>query len=328
MFASVALAVLLALIGFKIFSVLTCIWCRCNVCLSGKTAIITGGNSGIGYQIATSLASRGCRIIIADKMDGTEAKNKMIAETHNPNIEYKYMDLASFKSVREFAADIIAKEERLDILINNAGIAATNMVLTEDDLQRTMQVNYFGPFLLTCLLTELLKKSAPSRIIFVASLASIIANLTTDNLNPNSDYIRKGKINNEIYANSKLGDILISMGFAKRLKGTGVTSNVFCPGGVNSQIYNSAKDDQGFRISVYALALLSWFYGKSPQAGAQTAIHLACSNELENVTGKFFKECFPIPVLHPKVYNQKYCDEIWTETERLVKLKESEKISV
>lgn len=86
-------------------------------------------------------------------MDGTEAKNKMIAETHNPNIEYKYMDLASFKSVREFAADIIAKEERLDILINNAGIAATNMVLTEDDLQRTMQVNYFGPFLLTCLLT-------------------------------------------------------------------------------------------------------------------------------------------------------------------------------
>lgn len=107
---------------------------------------------GIGYQIALSLASRGCKVIIADKDDGSRSKHKIMEETNNKNVFVKKMDLASLNSVRKFAEYIKETQPKIDILINNAGIGSTALKFTEDGLQRTMQINYLGHFLLTYLL--------------------------------------------------------------------------------------------------------------------------------------------------------------------------------
>lgn len=107
---------------------------------------------GIGYQIVLGLASRGCRVIIADCNIDESIKETIYKETHNPNIVLKYINLASFKSIREFADDIRKTEEKLDILINNAGIGKGLSAVTEDGINMTMQVNYYGAFLLTHLL--------------------------------------------------------------------------------------------------------------------------------------------------------------------------------
>lgn len=115
--------------------------------------LIQGMFLGIGFETALNLATRGCRVIIADVEDGEETKQKIIRLTHNPNITYKHLDLASFSSIRKFAKEIYETESRLDILINNAGINALTTKVTEDGLNLGMQVNYYGPFLLTHLLT-------------------------------------------------------------------------------------------------------------------------------------------------------------------------------
>lgn len=108
--------------------------------------------SGIGYQIVLGLASRGCRVIIADRNVNESIKETICKETHNPNIILKYVNLASFRSVREFAEDIKKTEDKLDILINNAGVGQGRSVRTEDGISQTMQVNYYSAFLLTHLL--------------------------------------------------------------------------------------------------------------------------------------------------------------------------------
>lgn len=107
---------------------------------------------GLGFQTALVLASRGARVILADKLDGSKAKRKIIEKTHNTNIVTKYLDLASLSSVRKFAQEINASEERLDILINNAGVGTVGNKYTDDGLHPTMQINHLGPFLLTHLL--------------------------------------------------------------------------------------------------------------------------------------------------------------------------------
>ncbi|ENN77983.1 hypothetical protein YQE_05659, partial [Dendroctonus ponderosae] len=130
---------------------------KSNVCLVGKTAIVTGANTGIGYETAEDLAKRGARVILAcrDPARGEDAAKKIIQATDNKNVEFKLLDLSSFKSIRQFASDIIATEERLDILVNNAGLGSTADKTTEDGLLLIMQVNYFGPFLLTNLLLRI-----------------------------------------------------------------------------------------------------------------------------------------------------------------------------
>ncbi|KAI4457685.1 phosphatidylinositol-glycan biosynthesis class f protein-related [Holotrichia oblita] len=143
---------LLIAIFIKLVCKLTAGISTSDTCLVGKTVLVTGGNSGIGYQTALTLAGRGARVLIADKNEATESVRKIIEETGNKNVSYINLDLASLASVRHFAKKINAEETQLDILINNAGIGALCDYLTDDGLQITMQVNHFGPFLLTHLL--------------------------------------------------------------------------------------------------------------------------------------------------------------------------------
>ncbi|KAF2887693.1 hypothetical protein ILUMI_18480 [Ignelater luminosus] len=136
----------------KIFAKLTAGWCKSNAYLGGKTALITGGSTGIGYETALGLAARGCRVIIAHKNEIPHLKEDIIKKTGNSNIVIKHFDMASLESVRELARDINENENRLDMLINNAGVGGWHNCYTKDGLHKSMQINHFGGFLLTHLL--------------------------------------------------------------------------------------------------------------------------------------------------------------------------------
>ncbi|XP_064072092.1 retinol dehydrogenase 11-like [Vanessa tameamea] len=146
--------------------------CTCAVSLLGKVVIITGANSGIGYHAALEIAAKGGRVILACRNEdkGLAARDRIITATGNSNVVYKHLDLSALDSVRRFANDVIATEDRLDVLINNAGMYGSRVKYTEDGILEGFQVNHFGHFLLTLLLSELLKKSKPSRIINVSSI--------------------------------------------------------------------------------------------------------------------------------------------------------------
>ncbi|CAG9854248.1 unnamed protein product [Phyllotreta striolata] len=316
----------ISLIALKIFQKFSAGKVKSLVCLAGKTAIITGARRGIGYETALALASRGCRVILADRKDTTKTKARIVALTNNENIETKILDLTSLQSVRKFAKEIIATEERLDILINNTGTLSKGNKHTDDGLHSTMQVNHFGPFLLTHLLAGLLKKSAPSRIIFVSSALAFCSNLTVDSLNHPKDHPLSLFRQILIYSNSKLANIVAANGFAERLKADGVTCNSLHPGMVNNELFrNVAKLDGLKTIPRLVRYIFLFIYGKSVEQGAQTTIQLALSNKVKDLTGKHFWDCrvFPQP---PKAWNKKFCDDIWEKSESLVQLKPEEKI--
>ncbi|KAL1495083.1 hypothetical protein ABEB36_010557 [Hypothenemus hampei] len=318
----------IALVLLKLFQKFSVGRCRSMVCLLGKTVLITGGCSGLGLQTALILASRGARVIIADKIDGSKAKKKIIDKTHNTNIVTKYLDLASLASVRKFAKDINSTEERLDILINNAGVGSVINKYTEDGLHPTMQINHLGPFLLTHLLTDLLKKSAPSRIIFVSSASAFITNLTVDNVNYPKNHPMSLYRTTLIYGNSKLCNVIAANGFAERLKDSGVTSNSLHPGLVNTDIFLKTGSFLGLKSFAQLFKNTILFaYGKNIDEGAQTIIHLALCNKLRDVTGKHFWDCrlFPSP---PGTWNKKFAESIWERSEELVGLKPEEKLKL
>ncbi|KAF2896532.1 hypothetical protein ILUMI_09643 [Ignelater luminosus] len=330
MFVFVVL-ILLAVIIVKVACKLTAGRCKSNVCLVGKTALITGGNSGIGYQTALALAGRGCRVIIADKDNCDESKENIIKATGNSNLVVKTFDLASLDSVRELAKDINATEERLDILINNAGTSGLGHNITKDGLHLGMQVNHFGGFLLTHLLVDLLKKSAPSRIIFVSSIGAFIHKLTLKNLNLSEEQSKESMSQLSIYANSKLCNILTSDGFAEKLKGTGVTSNSLHPGVVYTPIYRKHFSGVEFNdiLNFLCYGVVKYgalkFFAKDAEEGAQTTIYLALSKTIKDVTGKYFIDCKPF-MKPPAAYNKPFAEKIWKASEDYVKLATKEKL--
>ncbi|KAF4530749.1 hypothetical protein B566_EDAN007971 [Ephemera danica] len=153
--------------------------------MDGKTVIVTGSNTGIGKETALELAKRGARVILAcrDPKRGTQAKDDIVLKAGNKNVYFLQLDLSSLKSVRNFVAEVKRREKQLHVLINNAAAAGVPNRRTADDLQQEMQINHFGPFLLTILLIDLLKSSAPSRVVILSSLAHKFAKLELDNLN-------------------------------------------------------------------------------------------------------------------------------------------------
>lgn len=181
---------------------------------------------------------RGARVILACRNEkaAREAQNRIIKETNNPNVIVKIINLLSLKSVRNFAVDFNATEERLDILVNNAGAGILGDNYTEDNLQITMQVNHFSPFLLTILLLKKLKQSTPSRIVNVASFSGYFSLLKPEELN----YFPKGFFADaKAYANSKLCNILFTRVLAAKLKGSGISVNALHPGCVHTDLFRN-----------------------------------------------------------------------------------------
>ncbi|XP_022915830.2 retinol dehydrogenase 12-like [Onthophagus taurus] len=321
---TIILIFLLTLGFFKVISKLTMGWCKSNTCLVGKTVIITGGNSGIGFQTAMALAGRGAKVIIGDVVNSDDSVKQIISETNNPNVRGKHLDLASLDSVRKFCKEIYEEEDRLDILINNAGVGGAPLGHTSDGIQIHMQINYFGHFLLTHLLIGLLKRNK-SRIIFVSSIAAFKHNLSLETLNNPTVFKQDLKTHFTIYGNSKLCELIASNIFAEKLKNTTITSNALYPGTVNTPIIHNTGGVDAFKYSKMFAKFCLFVGGKTPYEGAQTQINCALSRDLDGVSGKYFVDCKPF--YQPRLARDKeFCKQLWDESERLVKLKPEEKI--
>uniref|UniRef100_A0A1L8E4K0 Putative dehydrogenase with different specificities related to short-chain alcohol dehydrogenase n=1 Tax=Nyssomyia neivai TaxID=330878 RepID=A0A1L8E4K0_9DIPT len=282
-----------------------------HIKMEGKVVLITGANTGIGKESAIDLARRGAKIYMGcrDIKRGEDARLEVIEKSGNTNIHFRQLDLASMSSIRTFAANFKNEEDRLDVLMNNAGVMMCPKSHTEDGFEMQIGVNHMGHFLLTNLLLDLLKKSAPSRIINVSSIGHRFGSINKNDLNSEKSYNRISA-----YGQSKLANILFTRELVRRLEGTKVTANSLHPGAVNTEL---ARHIPAF--FQYLLRPAGYLLYKTPKSGAQTQIRLAVDPDLENVTGKYFSDC---KVTKP---NQEAMDDetatwLWNESVKWTKL--------
>ncbi|XP_034050382.1 retinol dehydrogenase 13-like [Thalassophryne amazonica] len=293
--------------------------CHSNATIDGKTVVITGANTGIGKETARALAKRGGRIIMACRdMEKCEAAAKEIrGSTLNPHVYASHLDLASLKSVRQFAERIKEKEQRVDILINNAGVMRCPVGKTEDGFDMQFGVNHLGHFLLTNLLLDKLKASAPSRVINLASLAHIAGEIDFRDLNwENKKFDTK-----QAYCQSKLANVLFTRELARRLEGTRVTVNAVHPGIVATNLGRHT----GLHQSQFSSFVLSPFFSmlvKSPELGAQPSIFLAIAEELEGITGRYY-DVMAEKEPAPQALDDEVARRLWEVSSRMVGLEEN-----
>ncbi|XP_049952521.1 retinol dehydrogenase 13-like [Schistocerca serialis cubense] len=253
----------------------------------GKVVIITGANTGIGKETARELALRGATVVMAcrDIQKCEKSRHEIVLESKNKYVYCRTCDLASLASIRKFCERFKNEHKRLDILINNAGVMRCPLSRTKDGIETQLGVNHMGHFLLTNLLLDIIKASAPSRIINISSIAHKRGKINIEDLNSEKQYDP-----GEAYNQSKLANVLFTKELAKRLEGTGVTVNAVHPGIVDTEItrhmsfYNSS-------ISAVFLKPFVKLFIKSPRKGAQTTIYVALDESLQNVSGKYFSNC-------------------------------------
>ncbi|OQR69803.1 retinol dehydrogenase 11-like [Tropilaelaps mercedesae] len=306
-----ALAVLIICVACKIYSRLTVGICRSTRNMRGKTIIITGANAGIGKETARELARRDARVIIACRnVQKAEDAAKEIAAQTGRSVVVKKLDLCSLKSIKDFADDINRTEERLDVLINNAGIVPfPERVETVDGFEQTFQTNHLGPFLLTNLLLNKLKQSAPSRIVTLSSSLHHFGRIDPDRM----DY-RLYNVPMQVYSDTKLANILFTRELARRLKGSSVTANACHPGAVQTDINSTYVGFMNFCMNS-----LFYFFGKTPWEGAQTSLHLTISEDVESITGEYFKDC-RITKGSSTSRDMKLATRLWNQSEKLAGL--------
>lgn len=300
--------------ALSIYLKLTCGINKCSKHMMGKVVIVTGANAGIGFETAKDLADRGARVIMACRNEGrgTTARDEIIRTTGNKDVHYRNLDLASLSSVRKFAGEILETEKRLDVLINNAAVMTGENMKTEDGLQYQMACNHFGQFLLTNLLLPMLKQSAPSRIINVSSMAYRKGVIDFSNLNMEKETGKTIKTS-QLYANTKLCNVLMTIELERRLRDTGVTANCLHPGMVATDIVQS-------KYATLLKPIATKFFVKTPWEGAQTQIYLAVSPEVSGVSGRYFADCRE-QTTTKLAQDMTLALNLWEESERLVKLK-------
>ena len=248
--------------------------------MDGKTCIVTGANSGIGLETARGLARRGAHVILAcrDGGRGEAALDDIRAGWPAASVELGLIDLASLESVRAFASRFRERHDRLDVLVNNAGLWTRKRALTDAGHELVLTVNHLAPFLLTNLLLEPLEAAAPSRIVVVSSALHGKGRLVLDDLH----FERRRYSGMKAYNDSKLMNVMFVAELARRLAGTGVTANSLHPGVVATNIWRE--------LPRFVSAILGLFLS-SPEKGAATTLHVATSPELEGVTGCYFDDC-------------------------------------
>lgn len=288
--------------------------CQSKTRMDGKTVLITGANTGIGKETAVDLATRGARIILAcrDISRANKAAEDIRQRSGNGNVIVKKLDLASLESVRQLAKDMLASEERLDVLINNAGVMSCPKWQTEDGFEMQFGVNHLGHFLLTNCLLDLLKKSTPSRIVNVSSLAHERGEIYFNDINLDKDYSPW-----KSYRQSKLANVLFSRELAKRLQGTGVTTYSLHPGIIRTELGRHFWPTMPLwkRVVYQPLMLLI----KSPKEGAQTSIHCAVEESLASESGLYYSDCAPKTVA-PQGQDDGAAKKLWELSASMVGL--------
>jgi NAD(P)-dependent dehydrogenase (short-subunit alcohol dehydrogenase family) len=274
--------------------------------LQGKICLVTGSTAGIGKVTARELASRGATVVLVSrnqaKGEATQAEIKQ--ETGNENVDLLVADLSLLQEVRQLAKAFQQKYSHLHILVNNAGGTYSSRNITSEGLEATLAFNYLAPFLLTELLLDTLKASAPARIVNVSSMAHS-RTMAFDNLQGEKRYTAMGS-----YGQAKLALIIFTYELARRLEGTGVTVNVLHPGLV-------ASNPQGLTgVMVWVTKLLRPFLITVEQ-GAQNELYLATSPELEGISGKYFMEKQEKKSASSS-YDRALAQHLWEVSEQLV----------
>ncbi|XP_034654728.1 retinol dehydrogenase 12 isoform X2 [Drosophila subobscura] len=252
-----------------------------------KVIIVTGSNSGIGKETVRELAKRGATVYMAcrDMKKCEEAREEIVLETKNKYVYCRECDLASLDSIRNFVAAFKREQKTLNVLINNAGVMRCPRSHTKDGFEMQLGVNHMGHFLLTTLLLDLLKISAPSRIVNVSSLAHTRGEINTGDLNSDKSY-DEGRA----YSQSKLANVLFTRELAKRLAGSGVTANALHPGVVDTELFRHMSFFSNFFAGLFVKPLF-WPFVKTARNGAQTSLYAALDPDLEQVSGEYFSDC-------------------------------------
>lgn len=279
--------------------------------MAGKTVLITGATGGIGKATAIGLATMGARVGITgrDPIRAEQAATDIRTASGNPAVDVFVADMSSQAEVRRLAAAVLDAYPRLDVLVNNVGGFWAHRHPTTDGLEHTFALNHLASFLLTNLLLDRLKASAPARVVTVSSGAQAAGRIDFDDLQGARSYSGQ-----RAYSQSKLANILFTNELARRLQGTGVTANSVHPGVVRT---NFGSEDQAgfFRI----ISPLVRPFLKTPTQGASTPIYLASSPDVDGITGQFFTKC------KPKTANRVADDEgvaarLWSVSAELVGL--------
>ena len=241
--------------------------------------MVTGANSGIGKATAMGLAEMGATVILVcrSKEKGEAALSEMREKSGNNSLDLMLADMSSMQSVRQLASEFRRKYDRLHVLVNNAGLFMFTRTTTGDRLETTFEVDYLSHFLLTGLLIDLLKATAPSRLVEVSSIAHYNGHIDFDDLQG-----EKGYGGWRAYSQAKLAQVLFTYELARRLKGTGVTANCLHPGAVATNIWSRPLGRAGFIMKLLRLFMMG------PEGGAKTPIYLASSPDVEGVSGKYF----------------------------------------
>jgi NAD(P)-dependent dehydrogenase (short-subunit alcohol dehydrogenase family) len=277
--------------------------------MAGKVALITGGTGGIGKATAIGLATMGARVGITgrDPARAEQAASDIRAASANPAVDAFAADMSSQAEVRRLAVAVLEAYPRLDVLVNNVGGFWAHRHATADGLERTFALNHLASFLLTNLLLDRLKASAPARVVTVSSGAQSMGRIDFADLQGARNYSGQ-----RAYNQSKLANIMFTNELARRLEGTGVTANSVHPGVVRTSF--GAEDQAWFFtvISRVARPLL-----KTPAKGAQTSIYLASSPEVDGVSGRFFVNRMP-KTANKVAYDTKMIGRLWDVSADLV----------
>lgn len=277
-----------------------------------RTVLVTGGSGGIGRATAEGLSALGARVgIVGRDGDRTQRAAAEIARSTGGTVDVFVADMSAQAEVRGLAAEVLTTYPRLDVLVNNVGGYWAHRHTTVDGLEHTFALNHLAPFLLTELLLDRLRASAPARVVTVSSGAQSMGRIEFDDLQGVVRYDGQ-----QAYNQSKLANVLFTYELARRLEGSGVTANVLHPGVVRTAF----GQEDGLRWMRLLLPVVRPFL-KSPERGAATSIHLASAPGLAGVTGTYFANERPRKS-SARSYDEQTARRLWDMSAQLVGLAE------
>ncbi len=278
--------------------------------MAGKTVLVTGATQGIGREAARAFAERGARVGIVgrDAARTEQAAAYVRAAAPGAQVDTFLADLSLMSEVRRLAEEVEAKYPRLEVLLNNAGAIFTERKLTKEGLEQTFALNHMSYFLLTNLLLDLLKKSAPARVVSVSSDAHRMGRVDFADLQSEKSYSGMG-----VYGTSKLENILFTKELARRLEGTGVTANCLHPGVIQSGF---GRNTPGLFA---VLVKLAGAFMTTPAKGARTSVYVATSEEGGRVTGQYFKDS-KVKAPRRAALDEAAAKRLWDESAKLAGL--------
>jgi retinol dehydrogenase-12 len=277
-----------------------------NQSMKGKICMVTGATSGMGEVTARTLAQMGAMVIAVGRSPEKCATtiDQIKQETGSAAVEFMVADLSSQPEIRQLVQQFKSQHQHLHVLVNNAGAWINRRRESVDSIEMTFALNHLGHFLLTNLLIDTLKASAPARIINISSHGHIRGEINFDDLQ-----FRRKYNGMQAYRQSKLANVLFTYELAPRLSGTGVTVNAVNPGLVATRF---GFNNLGFIPDgiVNALIRLYGWIGISSEQGAQTAIYLATSSEVAEITGKYFEKQKAVPSSQAS-YDEEANRQLW-----------------